>query len=247
MNILITGASRGIGRATALAAARRGWRVAVNYRNDLVAAEGTLIDIRKAGGDGVLVPGDVGDPAAVAAMFDSAEAAFGHLDGVVANAGIVAMGMKLAAMDVARIDRVVRVNLMGAIYTAREAARRLGSDDAVRKGSLVLISSSAAKSGAAGEYVDYAAAKGGVDVLAKGLSKELAPRGVRVNVVRPGPTLTEIHADSGDIDRPLQVAPAIPLGRPGNPEEIAEAVMFLLDEARSSYVTGATLDVTGGR
>lgn len=244
MDILITGASRGIGRATAIAAARKGWRVAVNYRNDVVAAEQTLIEIRKAGGDGVLVPGDVGDPVAVAAMFDAAVEAFGGLDGVVANAGIVAMGMDLADMDTDRIDRIVRVNLLGAIYTAREAARRLGGD---RKGSLVLVSSSAAKSGAAGLYVDYAAAKAGVDLLAVGLSKEVARRGVRVNSVRPGVTVTDIHADSGDIDRPAQVAGAIPLGRAGLPEEIAEAVIFLLDEERSSYVTGAILDVTGGR
>lgn len=241
MRILITGGTRGIGRATALSCAARGWTTALGYRGDTEAAEDTLAAIEAAGGKSSVHAADIADPAQVAALFDAAAAAMGGLDAVVVNAGIVAPVMPLAEMTPERIERVVRVNLTGALYCAREAARRLPDG-----GAMVLMSSAAARLGSPGKYVDYAAAKGGVDTLTTGLSLELAPRRIRVNGVRPGIIDTEIHADGGEPDRVALLGPGLPLGRAGRAEEVAAAVVWLLSD-EASYTSGAIIDVAGAR
>ena len=239
--ILVTGGSRGIGRACCIAAARRGWRIGINYAGNEAAARDTLAMVREAGGQGLVLAGDVSREADVTAMFAATVAAFGPLDGLVNNAGIVAPGSKLADMDVARMRRMFDVNILGAFLCAREATRLMA-----RGGSIVNISSAAARLGGAGEYVDYAASKGAIDTLTIGLAKELGPAGIRVNAVRPGIIETEIHASGGKPDRAAQLGPTSPLGRAGTAEEVAEAVIWLLSDA-ASYATGALLDVAGGR
>lgn len=240
-HILITGGSRGIGRATALLAAARGWRVSIGYHGNAEAARAVAAQT-----GGPALAGDVCDPGAVAAVFDAAEAAQGPLDAVVVNAGVVAPAMPLAEMSDNRLRRVIDTNLMGALYCAREAARRLPRPRDVEPGALVLLSSIAASLGAPNEYVDYAAAKGAVDTLTRGLAKELAAGNVRVNAVRPGLIDTEIHASGGRPDRAQALAPLVPMGRPGRAEEVAEAVLWLCGPG-ASYTSGAVLDVGGGR
>ncbi|MCK8783624.1 SDR family oxidoreductase [Roseomonas sp. NAR14] len=239
--ILITGGSRGIGRATAILAGQRGWSVGVNYLGNREAAESTVRAVEAAGGQAVALPGDVASEAEVLAMFDGAERALGKLDGVVANAGVVAPASTVADMTLERMRRVFDINVLGAFLTAREAARRLG-----RGGSLVLVSSMAAKLGSPNEYVDYAASKAAVDTLTIGLCKELGPAGVRVNAVRPGLIETEIHASGGQPGRAARLGGGAPLGRAGEASEVAEAIVWLLSDA-ASYTTGALLDVSGGR
>lgn len=240
-SILITGASRGIGRSAAIMAGARGWSVAVNYLGNRQAAEETAEAVRDAGGRSAIVQGDVASEKDVIAMFEAAEAELGALDGVVINAGIVAPASKLVDMSLERMKRVFDVNVLGAYICAREAARRLQ-----KGGSIVLISSVAARLGAPFEYLDYAGSKGAVDTLTIGLAKELGPEGVRVNAIRPGLIETDIHATGGSPNRAAQLGATTPLGRAGRPEEVAEAVIWLLSDA-SSYATGAILDVAGGR
>ncbi|HET9108631.1 MAG TPA: SDR family oxidoreductase [Steroidobacteraceae bacterium] len=244
--VLITGASRGIGRATALLAAQRGWSVAINYRNDARAAAEVAAAAERRGARATTIQGDVSEEADVVAMFAKAQADLGRLTGVVINAGIVAPAMRLADMSAERMERVFRVNVLGAYLCAREAARTLPRNRGGSGGSVVLVSSIAARLGAPGEYVDYAGSKAAVDTLALGLARELGADGVRANAVRPGLIETEIHADSGDPDRPRKLGSATALGRAGRPEEVAEAIVWLLSDA-ASYVTGAVLDVAAGR
>lgn len=244
--ILITGGSRGIGRAAAVLCGARGWSVGVNYASNRAAADETVAQVEAAGSRAVAIAGDVSVEADVIAMFDRTVHTFGALDGVVNNAGIVAPGSALADMDVARMKRVFDTNVLGAYLCAREAARRLSTQRGGRGGSLVNISSAAARLGAPGEYVDYAGSKGAVDTLTIGLAKELGPQGVRVNAIRPGLIDTEIHASGGKPDRAAQLGVTTPVGRPGTANEVAEAIVWLLSDA-SSYVTGALLDVAGGR
>ena len=241
MKTLISGGTRGIGRATALDCVARGWPMALNYRGNAAAADATLAAIREAGGAAYAFAADVADPAQVARLFDQAEAALGGLDAVVVNAGIVEQVMPLAEMTPERLDRIVRVNLTAALYQAREAARRLPDG-----GTIVFVSSAAARLGSPGNYVDYAATKGGVDTLTIGLAKELAPRRIRVNGVRPGIIDTQIHADGGEPDRVAELGPTLPLGRAGTAAEVAAAITWLMSDA-ASYVSGAILDVAGGR
>lgn len=244
--VLITGASRGIGRATALLAATRGWPVAINYREDERAAEDTAAEVRRRGARATTVRGDVSVESDVVAMFGAAQGGLGPLGGVVINAGIVAPTMRLADMSAARLQQMFQVNVMGAYLCAREAARVLSRSRGGNGGSVVIVSSAAARLGSPGEYVDYAGSKAALDTLAIGLGKELGPEGVRVNAVRPGLIETGIHASSGDPDRARKLGAAAPAGRAGKPEEIAEAIVWLLSDA-SSYVTGSILDVAGGR
>jgi NAD(P)-dependent dehydrogenase (short-subunit alcohol dehydrogenase family) len=244
--ILITGASRGIGRAAALLAGARGWSVAVNYADNRQAAEETAGGVRSAGGQAAIMQGDVSSEADVIAMFDAAERAFGPLDGVVVNAGIIAPGMPLAEMSAERMRRIFEVNVLGAYLCAREAARRLPKSKNGKGGSIVLMSSVAARLGAPFEYVDYAGSKAALDALTIGLMKELGPEGVRVNAVRPGLIETDIHASAGAPDRAARLGVTAPLGRAGTAAETGEAIIWLLSDA-SSYVTGAILDVAGGR
>ncbi len=244
--VLITGASRGIGRASALLAAKQGWAVGVNYRADAKAADAVVAAIVSGGGRAVALKGDVSVEAEAVAVFDGATKAFGTLTGVVANAGIIAPTAKLADMGAERMRHIFEVNVLGAFLTAREAARRMAKSSGGAGGSIVLMSSAAARLGSPNLYIDYAASKGAIDTLTLGLAKELGAEGVRVNAIRPGLIDTEIHASGGEPDRARVLGATAPLGRPGTAEEIAEAVVWLISDA-ASCVTGALLDVAGGR
>lgn len=244
-NLLITGASRGIGRATALLAAAQGWTVGINYRSDRAAADEVVAQILAAGGEAVALQGDVADEADVLRLFEAMDT-FGPLHGLVINAGIVAPPMPLLDMSGERLRRMFEVNVLGSYLTAREGARRMARSRGGEGGSMVLVSSVAASLGSPFEYVDYAGAKGAMDVLTRGLAKELGGEGVRVNAVRPGLIDTEIHASGGQPDRAERLGKATPLGRAGRAEEVAEAIVWLLDD-KASYTTGALLDIAGGR
>ena len=237
---LVTGGSRGIGAATVRRLAAAGHDVVLGYRTDQESAEALLEEVARLGGTAHTVAGDVTDPEAVDALFDAA-AGIGVLTGVVNNAGATIHLGDLADTPVEVIRQVVDLNLTAAIYVARRAVRDLGEG-----GVLVNVSSAAATLGSPHEYVHYAAAKAGVDALTHGLAQEVAGRGIRVNGVAPGIVRTGIHADAGEPDRLERVGPLVPLGRVGEPEEVAEAIAWLLSDA-CPYVTGATLRVAGGR
>jgi NAD(P)-dependent dehydrogenase (short-subunit alcohol dehydrogenase family) len=245
-SILITGASRGIGRAAALIAAKRSWSVGVNYVGNRAAADEVVAAVKSGGGKAVALQGDVSAEADVVALFDAAERDLGPLDGVVINAGIVAPPSRLMDMSAERMRRIFDVNVLGSYLCARESARRMARSRGGRGGAIVLVSSIAARLGAPSEYVDFAGAKAALDTLAIGLAKELGAEGIRVNAVRPGLIETEIHASGGQPDRVQRLGGAAPLGRAGQPDEVAEAIVWLLSDA-ASYTTGALLDVTGGR
>ncbi|MGH6762318.1 MAG: SDR family oxidoreductase [Phyllobacterium sp.] len=244
--ILITGGSRGIGRATALLCAEKGWSVALNYAGNADAASRTAVEIEQLGGKVVTLKGDVAVEADVLSMFDEAESALGPLDGVVINAGIVAPPQQLADMSVDRMKRIFDVNVLGAYLCARESARRLSRERGGKGGSIVLMSSMAARLGSPFEYVDYAGSKAAIDALTVGLGKELGPQGVRVNAIRPGLIDTDIHASGGQPDRAERLGITTPIGRAGTAGEVAEAAVWLLGDA-SSYTTSAIIDVSGGR
>lgn len=245
-SLIVTGGGRGIGRATSLAAARAGWGVTLSHISDAKAAQATVAQIEAAGGAAQARRTDVRDEAAVIALFDAATARFGGIDGVVVNAGIVDQAAPLADMELDRWQRMIDVNLIGALLCAREAARRMPLDRGGNGGAIVLVSSIAARLGAPFEYIDYAATKGAVDTLTIGLSKELAPQGVRVNAVRPGLIETDIHASGGRPDRAHALGASTPIGRAGTAAEVADAILWLLGED-ASYVTGSFLDISGGR
>jgi NAD(P)-dependent dehydrogenase (short-subunit alcohol dehydrogenase family) len=244
--ILVTGASRGIGRATAELAGERRWRVGINFVGQQAAAEQVVTAVTASGGRGIALRGDVADEADVIAMFAATEEALGPLDGVVINAGIAAQAMPLAEMSAGRMRRLFEVNILGSYLCAREAARRMSQSRGGHGGSIVLVSSVSARLGSPHEFVDYAGSKAAMDTLALGLAKELGREGVRVNSVRPGLIDTDIHGTSGQPDRAARLAATTPIGRPGQPREIAEAIIWLLSDA-ASYTSGAILDVSGGR
>ena len=244
--MLVTGGARGIGRATALMAAERGWDVAIGWQRDDDAGAEVLAAIRALGRRAFGLRGDVAQEADVIALFDAAERELGRIDSVIVNAGMLARTMPLAEMTAERMRRTIDVNVMGALLTAREAARRLGRPMDQPSASIVLVSSAAARLGSPNEFVDYAASKGALDSLNIGLSKELAPKNIRVNAIRPGLIETEIHALGGIPDRAQRLASAVPLGRPGSADEVAEVILWLAGE-QSSYVTGTNVEVTGGR
>lgn len=245
-HLLVTGGARGIGAEVCRRAAARGWSVTINYRSDAAAAEAVAEAVRCAGGRAFVAAGDVASEADTTSLFDRATEALGPLSAVVANAGIVAPSMPLARMDLARLRRILDTNLLGTLLTAREAARRMGRSTGGAGGALVLLSSVAARLGAPGEYVDYAATKGAIDTLTLGLARELGPEGIRVNAVRPGVIATEIHAAGGQPGRAERIGATAPLARAGEPGEVAEAILWLLGDT-ASYVSGAILDVSGGR
>jgi NAD(P)-dependent dehydrogenase (short-subunit alcohol dehydrogenase family) len=245
--VFITGGGRGIGAAVAQLSAARGYDVAINYRSDDAAAESVAAACRKAGAAAVACRGDTAVEAEVVKVFDLAEAALGRISHVVNNAGVTGKSGRLEATAAHVVRHCIEVNVLGAIWVAREAARRLSRRHGGAGGSITNISSVAARLGGAQEYVWYAASKGAVDALTVGLAQELAEDGIRVNAVSPGITLTEIHDRStGDPARVERVSSKVPLGRAGDPNEIAEAVLFLMSGA-ASYVTGANLSVSGGR
>ena len=244
--VLITGASRGIGRATAKLAGAKGWSVGVNFLGDADAAQRTVAEVEAAGGRAIAIQGDVSAETEVTSMFRTAETALGALDGFVNNAGIVAPSLPLAEMSAERLKRVFDVNVYGAYLCAREAARCLSKSHNGKGGAIVNVSSAAARLGSPFEYVDYAGSKGAIDTMTIGLAKELGPEGVRVNAVRPGLIDTDIHASGGQPGRAARLGAGTALGREGRAEEVAEAILWLLGDA-SSYVTGALLDVSAGR
>lgn len=244
--LLITGGSRGIGAATALLAAQRGYAVAVNYTTNEGAADEVVRQIRASGGNAITVQADVAEEAQVLAMFEKIDAKLGRLTALVNNAGVVDVAARVDEMSVARLKRMFDINVLGSFLCAREAVKRMSTRWGGTGGAIVNVSSVAARLGGAGQYVDYAASKGAIDALTMGLAKEVATEGIRVNAVRPGIIETDIHASGGEPDRARQMAPLVPMQRAGSALEVAQAIVWLLS-AESSYTTGSMLDVAGGR
>jgi NAD(P)-dependent dehydrogenase (short-subunit alcohol dehydrogenase family) len=244
--LLVTGGGRGIGAAVARLGAAAGYRVAVNYASNEPAAQAVVEQIKTAGGEAFAVKGDVGSEADILAMFSAVDQRFGRLDALVNNAGVVDRKSRVDEMSLQRLERMMRINVIGSILCAREAVKRMSTKSGGQGGAIVNLSSVAAELGSPGEYVDYAASKGAIDTFTVGLAREVAEEGIRVNAVRPGTIDTEIHASGGQPDRASRVAPSIPMKRPGTADEIARAVLFLLSD-EAAYTTGAILDVSGGR
>lgn len=243
--LVITGASRGIGAATALLAAERGYGVVVNYASNVAAAETVCAAIHAKGGEAVAVRGDVALEADIDHIFAAADR-MGRLAGLVNNAGTIEPAMRVDAFDLARLQRVFAVNTHGSILCAGRAVRRMSTRFGGLGGAIVNVSSAAAKLGAPNTYVDYAAAKGAIDSFTVGLALEVAGEGIRVNGVRPGIIATDIHATGGDPDRAQRLGPSLPIPRPGTAEEVARAIVWLLSD-EASYTTGSVINVTGGR
>jgi NAD(P)-dependent dehydrogenase (short-subunit alcohol dehydrogenase family) len=243
--VLVTGASRGIGAATARLAADRGYAVAVNYLSNADAASAVVRDITSRGGIALPFQADASREDDVGRLFEEVDREFGRLDALVNNAGITDRAARVDRMDAARLSRMFSVNVIGPFLCAREAVRRMSTARGGRGGAIVNVSSGAARTGSPNEYVDYAASKGAIDTFTIGLAKEVAADGIRVAGVRPGVTYTDIHASTGEPGRVDRIAPMVPLRRGGQPEEIARAILWLLSD-EASYVTGTLLDVTGG-
>ncbi len=244
--ILITGSSRGIGAATARLAASQGWAVGVSYRHSSSDAQQVVNDIIGKGGKATLIKGDVGNEQDVVAMFDACEMAFSRVSGLVNNAGILEEACQLADMGVDRWNRVFQTNVVGSFLCAREAVRRMSTQRGGNGGAIVNVTSMASQLGGAHEFIDYAASKGAIDSITIGLAKECADQGIRVNSVRPGLIETEMHASGGHANRLEDLMNTVPMERAGQPEEVAEAIIWLLSD-RSSYSTGTTISVIGCR
>ena len=243
---LVTGGSRGIGAATALLAARQGYSVAVNYTANATAADGVVQVIRAAGGTALAIKADVADEAQILAMFARIDRELGPIKALVNNAGVVDMPARVDEMSAQRLRRMFDTNVLGSFFCAREAVRRMSTRHGGSGGAIVNVSSVAARLGGPGQYVDYAASKGAIDTFTVGLAREVAAEGIRVNAVRPGIIETEIHASGGQPGRAQQMAPLVPMQRPGSAEEVAQAIVWLLTDG-ASYATGAIIDVAGGR
>jgi NAD(P)-dependent dehydrogenase (short-subunit alcohol dehydrogenase family) len=244
--LLVTGGSRGIGAATALAAAQAGYAVAVNYQSNSLAADEVVRSIRDSGGQAMALQADVSREDEVMAMFGRIDAKWGHLAALVNNAGVVDVSSRVDGMTVARLTRMLNTHVLGSFVCAREAVLRMSTRHGGGGGGIVNLSSAASKLGSPGQYVDYAACKGAIDTFTIGLAKEVAAEGIRVNAVRPGIIETDIHASGGEPDRAQRLAPQVPLQRPGSAQDVANAIMWLLSP-QASYCTGTLLDVGGGR
>jgi NAD(P)-dependent dehydrogenase (short-subunit alcohol dehydrogenase family) len=244
--LLITGASRGIGAATAVLAAQQGWAVAVNYASNAQAARRVVQQIQTAGGTAIAVQADVGDEAQILRMFAEVDAKLGRVSGLVNNAGVVDVTAKVEDQSWTRWERMMRINVLGSFACAREAVKRMSTTHGGSGGSIVNVSSAAARIGSPGQYVDYAAAKGAIDTFTLGLAKEVANEGIRVNAVRPGLIDTDIHASGGLPNRVNDLAHLVPMQRGGSAEEVAQAIVWLLSDA-ASYTTMSLMDISGGR
>jgi NAD(P)-dependent dehydrogenase (short-subunit alcohol dehydrogenase family) len=244
--LLVTGGSRGIGAATALLAARKGYAVAVNYTRNEASAQEVVRTIRAAGGRAEALQGDVADEAQVLNLFAQVDGKLGRLTALVNNAGIVDVAARVEDMDLQRLKRMFDINVIGSIVCAREAIKRMSTRHGGQGGAIVNVSSAAARIGAPGQYVDYAASKGAIDTFTVGLAKEVAAEGIRVNAVRPGLIETDIHASGGLPNRVRDLAHLVPMGRGGSAEEVAQAIVWLLSP-EASYTTMSLVDVSGGR
>jgi len=244
--LLVTGGGRGIGAAVARLAAAQGWDVALNVVRDMASAQAVAADVRALGRRALAVQADVSDEAAVQALFATVDAELGPLRGLVNNAGVVDVAQRVDEMSLARWQRMFAINVQGTFLCTREALRRMSTQHGGAGGSIVNLSSAAARLGSPGQYVDYAAAKAAIDTFTLGVAREVAQEGVRVNAVRPGIIDTEIHASGGQPDRVQRMALQVPMQRAGTAEEVAQAVVWLLSD-QSSYTTGSVLDVAGGR
>ena len=244
--VLVTGGSRGIGAATVVLAAERGYDVAVNYKEDRTAAEQVANDAERRGGRAIVVQGDVSVEADVCRMFAEVDSRLGVLAALVNNAGILDRQTRVEEMSAARLGRIFATNITGAFLCAREAVRRMSTARGGRGGAIVNVSSGASRLGSPGEYVDYAASKGAIDTMTIGLSREVALEGIRVNAVRPGFIYTGIHATGGEPNRVDRVKEFVPMKRGGHADEVARAILWLLSDD-ASYSTGTFIDVTGGK
>lgn len=244
--LLVTGGGRGIGAATALAAARRGYVVAVNYRRDAAAADQVVRAIREGGGRAQAFAADVAVEAEVVELFVNVERSLGPLTALVNSAGVLETQRRVESIDAARMQRIFATNVFGTLLCCREAVRRMSTRHGGHGGAIVNVSSVAARTGSPGEYVDYAASKGAVDSLTVGLAHEVATEGIRVNGVRPGFIYTDMHADGGEPGRVDRVKAFVPMRRGGQAEEVAQAICWLLSD-EASYSTGTFIDVAGGR
>jgi NAD(P)-dependent dehydrogenase (short-subunit alcohol dehydrogenase family) len=244
--LLVTGAGRGIGAATARLAAERGYAVCVNYRHNREAALAVVADIERVGGQAIAVAADVSVEADVMRLYRTIDRQLGRLDALVNNAGVLERQTQVRTMDAARLQRVFATNVIGSFLCAREAVVRMSRGGGGDGGAIVNLSSVAARTGSPNEYVDYAASKGAIDSFTRGLAAEVAEQGIRVNAVRPGFIHTDMHASGGEPDRIERVKALVPLKRGGRAEEVAQAVLWLLSD-EASYTTGAFIDVAGGR
>lgn len=244
--LLVTGGSRGIGAATSLLAAEKGWAVAVNYTANPKAADDVVAQIKQKGGEAMSVQADVANEEQVMAMFEKVRSTLGPLQGLVNNAGVVDVSARLDQMSMARWRRMFDINVLGSMLCAREAIRQMSTLHGGQGGSIVNLSSAAARLGAPGQYLDYAAAKGAIDSFTLGLSKEVAAEGIRVNAIRPGLIDTEIHASGGLPNRVKDLEHLVPAKRGGTAMEVAQAIVWLLSD-EASYTTMSFLDVSGGR
>ena len=244
--LLVTGGSRGIGAAICRLGAKAGYRVAINYAANKAAADALVGEIKAAGGEAFAVKGDVGSEADILSIFEAVNRTYGRLDAFVNNAGVVDAKARVDEMSAARLERMMRINVVGSILCAREAVKRMSTRHGGSGGSIVNLSSAAAVLGAPDNYVDYAASKGAIDTFTIGLAREVALEGIRVNAVRPGIIDTDIHASGGQPDRVALIQDTLPMKRAGTADEVAGAVLYLLSDA-ASYTTGAILNVSGGR
>jgi NAD(P)-dependent dehydrogenase (short-subunit alcohol dehydrogenase family) len=244
--LLVTGASRGIGACTALFAAKKGYQVCLNYRNNEKAAQNLVDRIRHEGGNACAIQADVSEEQQVIALFQQLDEKMGPISALVNNAGILETQTSLENIDTARLLRVFQTNVFGSFICAREAVKRMSIQHGGDGGSIVNVSSGASRLGSANEYIDYASSKGAIDTMTIGLAKEVAEQGIRVNAVRPGFIYTDMHADGGEPDRVDRVKDMVPMKRGGHPEEVARAILWLLSD-EASYTTGSFIDITGGK